>query len=51
MNVMVGKEFWVSDEWGIGFAGQFLFADIPTTSDDASATYLGFNLMFSATFN
>lgn len=50
-NIMVGKEFWVGREWGIGIAGQFIFANIPTTADDSSATFTAFNLMFSATFN
>jgi hypothetical protein len=49
-NVMVGKEWWVGSDWGIGLAGQFILL---ATHDD----YLGglngaiFNLMFSATYN
>jgi len=51
LNAMVGKEFWVGSEWGIGVAGQFIYADVPTTSDDASASFIAANLMFTATFN
>jgi len=51
MNAMVGKEFWVGDEWGIGVAAQFIYCNVPTTSDDADASFVSGNVMFTATFN
>jgi hypothetical protein len=52
MKMAVGKEWWVSDHWGLGLAGQFFFAsnkdkgtDPPTWSTTA------FALAFSATYN
>ncbi|MFT7579196.1 MAG: hypothetical protein ACI9MR_000858 [Myxococcota bacterium] len=51
VNAMLGKEFWVGKNWGIGIAGQFIFADVPTTSDAASASFISANLMFTATYN
>ena len=53
-NVMVGKEWWVSDNWGLGLAGQFLYTNCPEKSsvpgkpDVESAT---FGVLFSATYN
>lgn len=51
MNLMVGKEFWVGREWGIGVALQFVHAAIPTETASTSASLTGLNVMFSATFN
>jgi hypothetical protein len=52
MKLAVGKEWWVSDHWGLGVAGQFFFAsnkdkgfDPPTWSTTA------FAVAFSATYN
>jgi hypothetical protein len=45
VNVMVGKEWWVADQWGIGVAGQFIYADIEDTS-----TMIG-GIAFTATMN
>ena len=52
-NIMVGKEWWVSDNWGIGLAGQFLFQKNSDTGPgaDISWTSLGGGLAFSATYN
>lgn len=30
LNLMVGKEWWVSENWGIGVAGQLIYVDIST---------------------
>lgn len=51
LNAMVGKEFWVGREWGIGVAGQLIYADVPTETDSSSASFISANIMFSATFN
>ena len=45
VNLAVGKEWWVSDNWGLGVAGQVFFADI----EDESAIAGG--ILFSATYN
>lgn len=50
-NLMVGKEFWVADDWGIGFAGQLLYCSVPRADIDATMPYIGFNLLFSVTYN
>jgi len=49
-NLMVGKEWWVGLDWGIGVAGQVM---ILRAEDDilGGVTGLAFNLMFSATYN
>jgi hypothetical protein len=49
----VGKEWWVSDEWGIGVAGQLDFAankDSDTSTSPTWSTLAGM-LVFSATYN
>lgn len=45
VNLMVGKEWWVADQWGLGVAGQFMYFDIDDTS-----TMIG-GVLFTATFN
>lgn len=54
VNVMVGKEWWVSDNWGLGVAGQWLYTKCPDklingTTPDVTASSLG--ILFSATYN
>lgn len=51
MNAMVGKEFWVGDDWGIGVAAQLIYNHVPTNSDDSSSDWTSFNILFSATYN
>jgi len=53
-DVMVGKEWWVSDNWGLGIAGQFLYTNCPSKTSvpgrpDVKST--SFGLLFSATYN
>lgn len=48
---MVGVEFWVDDEWGLGFAGQLLWANVPTDRSSISSSFMAVNLLFSATYN
>lgn len=53
-NVMIGKEWWVSDEWGIGIAGQFLYTNCPDkplagATPDVEST--SFGILLSATYN
>ena len=55
INIVIGKEWWVSDNWGIGVAGQ-LFHTVLSDENvitgevyDLKTTSLG--ILFSATFN
>jgi hypothetical protein len=50
LNAVVGREFWVDPEWGVGVAGQFTYLDV--AEDGRSlGDYRAFNLLFSATYN
>lgn len=54
INLMIGKEWWVSDNWGLGVAGQLLYTSCPDpsglgTTSDYKTTSLG--ILFSATYN
>lgn len=51
VNALVGKEFWVGDEWGIGVAAQLIWSNVPTEVDTVDASYFAFNILFSATYN
>ena len=51
-QILVGKEWWVSQDWGLGVAGEFVGASMKDKSDDSitwSAT--AFSLLFSSTYN
>jgi len=47
---LVGKEWWVSQDWGIGVAGEVLASSMKDDADE-SMTGLAFGLLFSATYN
>lgn len=52
----IGKEWWVSDEWGLGLAGQILVAsnkddDDAVGPEDVTWTTVGLSLLFSATYD
>jgi len=49
VNAMIGKEWWVGREWGLGLAGQFLFATLPGDASDVDV--LGAAVVLSATWN
>lgn len=54
INIMLGKEWWVSENWGLGVAGQFLYASCPDPvgygeTPDLKTT--SFGVLFSATYN
>lgn len=54
VNVIIGKEWWVSDNWGLGLAGQFLYTNCPDkeiagVKPDVKST--SFGLLLSATYN
>jgi hypothetical protein len=50
---MVGKEWWVSQTWGIGIAGEILYAGGMKDKNDSTIKWAGttFSLAFSATYN
>lgn len=51
IRAMVGKEWWVADEWGIGIMAELTWANVPTEAEEGSASFLGFNVGMSLTFN
>ncbi len=51
-----GKEWWVSDNWGLGLAAQILFSSIPPNANGTAQGASNMNtvaagLLFSATYN
>jgi hypothetical protein len=52
-QAIVGKEWWVSSEWGLGVAFEIIGAAHMRDKDDSSVTWAGraFSLLFSATYN
>ncbi len=50
-SALVGKEWWVSTNWGLGAALQFHFASMQDDNSDVWMTSYGFALLFSSTFN
>ena len=51
LSFTVGKEWWVSRDWGIGIAGQFHAASMNDPSYDTRMRALALSLLFSATYN
>jgi hypothetical protein len=55
VSLMVGKEWWVSTDWGLGIAADFFFGTAKNrayyTTSDSRWTSKGFAIMFSATYN
>ncbi|HEU5056611.1 MAG TPA: hypothetical protein VFU21_08790 [Kofleriaceae bacterium] len=52
----IGKEWWASDNWGLGIAGQFILSSNEDEEDaegpiDVTWTTLGFGVLFSATYD
>jgi hypothetical protein len=50
-SLMVGKEWWVSDDWGLGVAAQLLLGSAKDPYSDAHWTSRGVAIMFSSTYN
>ena len=50
-----GKEWWVSDHWGLGLAGHITFSSnqdpVPGSNSSNTLTSWAFGLTFSATYN
>jgi hypothetical protein len=47
----VGKEWWVSSDWGLGVAGQVVGGRINAQGGSPTYSALSFGLLFSATYN
>jgi hypothetical protein len=50
-DVTIGKEWWVGDSWGLGFAGAVNLHSIPDGGIDENWKGTSFALRFSATLN
>lgn len=51
LNLMIGKEWFVSPRWGIGLAGQLIFASLEDESEAADVNFYGIGVLLSATYN
>jgi hypothetical protein len=51
LSLTVGKEWWVSANWGLGISGMFRYASMKLKDYDGDMSAMGFALMFSATYN
>lgn len=49
-TAVIGKEWWVGRKWGLGLAGQFIFANVSTERGNDVKT-VGFGVLLSASFN
>ena len=47
----IGKEWWVSDNWGLGVSAGLLYSAAADQHDAGDMSMLAVNIMFSATFN
>jgi hypothetical protein len=52
-SLMVGKEWWVTRDWGVGIAGQVNLASMGDSVEgyDTSLRVAAFSVLFSATYN
>jgi hypothetical protein len=50
-RVSLGKEFWATDNWGLGLVGEALFGRLPGHDNWPTFSTRGFSLMASSTFN
>lgn len=50
-GVGLGKEWWVSDNWGVGIAGSVDFHSLPSADFDGTFNGSSFAIRFSATYN
>jgi hypothetical protein len=51
MHLALGKEWWVSEHWGLGLAGQFMFSSNDDRNGGPHISSLAGALALSATFN
>lgn len=50
-QVGAGKEWWVSENWGLGVSAAFTYGSADDKHDAGDMSAYGINVMFSATFN
>ena len=50
VNLDVGKEWWVDDNWGIGVAGRLVLGSVALDGVDADMGFAGAGVLFSATY-
>jgi hypothetical protein len=50
-SLMIGKEWWVSTNWGIGASTMLHFASMKVNGYDARMNATGLSVLFSATYN
>jgi hypothetical protein len=51
LSGQVGKEWWISSDWGVGVAGQVQYMRVKDYIDDHHLEGLALNVLFSATYN
>jgi hypothetical protein len=52
LNVMLGKEWWVGADWGIGVAGQLVYMNVEDYTQEADRLdAMAINVLFTATYN
>ena len=51
LSVMIGKEWWVSDNWGLGVAAAYRQSNMTSKDGDTDWTTNAFNILFSASYN
>ena len=51
INFMVGKEWWVSDNWGLGVAASLRSSRMKSDGGDVDWTARSLDILFSATYN
>jgi hypothetical protein len=50
-DALIGKEWWVGADWGIGVAVQVLYAHVQDYTDDKGIDAVAVNALFTATYN
>lgn len=52
LNLVVGKEWWVGADWGIGVAAQVVYMNVEDYTQDADRLdAMAINILFTATYN
>lgn len=53
LNLLAGKEWWVSPHWGVGVAAHFFYIHLPEDTSSASTTDIavGGGLLFSSSYS
>jgi len=51
VRALVGKEWWVAREWGVGVMAELTWANVPVDVEEGSASFLGFNIGLSLSYN